>query len=209
MILRRARGYAPGAVATIPSAGPILAVGADLKNTITLVVDGQAFVSQYIGDLGDYQSFRAFEETIRDLISMYEVRLDELLVVHDSHPQYASTVMLWTLGVLGSWLSSIIARILLPFWRNVANGKREWWESASTAPDMETMAASGAARFFVGSVEKGSERVAHLRSASLPGGDAAAQYPVQAAAGFLAQLDAPDLAAAPFNFRSATKMLWH
>jgi hydrogenase maturation factor HypF (carbamoyltransferase family) len=54
---------------------------------------------------------------------------------------------------------------------------------------------------FVGSVKAGFERVAHLRGAWLPGGDAAAQYPVQAAAGFLAQLDClPDLTAAPFGF---------
>ena len=73
MILRRARGYAPGAVATLPTKRPILALGADLKNTITLVVDGQAFVSQHIGDLDHYQAFRAFEETVRDMISMYDV----------------------------------------------------------------------------------------------------------------------------------------
>jgi len=62
------RGYAPGAVASfpIPLEQPLLAVGADLKNTITLVVDGQAFVSQHIGDLEHYQSFQAFQETIRD-----------------------------------------------------------------------------------------------------------------------------------------------
>jgi len=54
---------------------------------------------------------------------------------------------------------------------------------------------------FLGSVKQGFERVAHLRKAALPGGDAAAQYPVQAAAGFLAQLDSlPDLSAAPFSF---------
>src|SRR5208337_2571549 len=51
VILRRARGYAPGAVATLPARRPILAVGADLKNSVTLVVDGHAFVSQHIGDL--------------------------------------------------------------------------------------------------------------------------------------------------------------
>ena len=62
MILRRARGYAPGAVAMLPTKRPLLALGADLKNTITLVVDGQAFVSQHIGDLDHYQAFRAFEE---------------------------------------------------------------------------------------------------------------------------------------------------
>ena len=40
--------------------------------------------------------------------------------------------------------------------------------------------------FFLGSIQEGFERVAHLRRALLPGGDAAAQFPVQAAAGFLA-----------------------
>src|ERR1700679_1053503 len=54
---------------------------------------------------------------------------------------------------------------------------------------------------FVGSVKAGFERIAHLRTASLPGGDAAAEHPVQAAAGFLAQLDGlPDLTGAPFGF---------
>jgi hydrogenase maturation protein HypF len=99
VILRRARGYVPGAIAAIPSERPILALGADLKNTITLVVDGQAFISQHIGDLGHYESLRAFQETIRDLISMYEVGFEELLVVHDSHPEYVSTTQALALGV--------------------------------------------------------------------------------------------------------------
>ena len=55
-------------------------MGADLKNSITLVVDGQAFVSQHIGDLDHYESFRAFNETIQDLVSMYGVRWEDLLV---------------------------------------------------------------------------------------------------------------------------------
>jgi hydrogenase maturation protein HypF len=91
VILRRSRGYAPGAVATLPVERPILAVGADLKNTITLVVDGQAFVSQHIGDLDHYEALESFQQTIQDLVSMYEVNWDDLLVIHDLHPQYAST----------------------------------------------------------------------------------------------------------------------
>jgi hydrogenase maturation protein HypF len=54
---------------------------------------------------------------------------------------------------------------------------------------------------FVGSITEGFERVAHLRSASVPGGDGAAQYPVQAASGFLSQLEnLPDFTAKPFVF---------
>ena len=65
VILRRSRGYAPGAVANLPVQLPILATGADLKNTVTLVVDGQAFVSQHIGDLDHYEARQSFEQTMR------------------------------------------------------------------------------------------------------------------------------------------------
>ncbi len=201
VILRRARGYAPGAVATIPSARPILAVGADLKNTITLVVDGQAFVSQHIGDLGHYQALRAFQETIQDLISMYEVRTEELLVVHDSHPQYVSTTHAFTLGprppVGVQHHRAHVASVL---------AERGEWETRVVGVSFDGTGYGDdgsiwGGEIFVGSVNTGFERIAHLRSASLPGGDAAAQYPVQASAGFLAQLDSlPDLSAAPFGF---------
>jgi len=55
--------------------------------------------------------------------------------------------------------------------------------------------------FFTGSIATGFRRVLHLRTAALPGGDAAAHFPVQAAAGFLAQVDRlPNLRDAPFRF---------
>jgi hydrogenase maturation protein HypF len=188
-------------VAAIPSHRPILALGADLKNAITLVVDGQAFVSQYIGDLEHYDSLRAFRETIQDLISMYEVRPDELLVVHDAHPQYASTAHALALEVP--------QRIAVQHHRaHIASVLAERGELekqvVGVSFDGTGYGDDGSiwgGEIFVGSVATGFERVAHLRSASLPGGDAAAQYPVQAAAGFLAQLDGlPDLMQAPFGF---------
>src|SRR5262249_18532408 len=97
VVLRRSRGYAPSAVATIPSKRPILALGGDLKNTIALSVDGQVFLSQHIGDLEHYSCHQAFCETIGDWTSMYGLRGEELLVVHDRHPQYFSTIhaMAW------------------------------------------------------------------------------------------------------------------
>ena len=92
VILRRSRGYAPGAVTTIPIRHPVLAAGADLKNTITLIVNGQAMVSQHVGDLDNYQAFQSFRETIGDFLSMYEVPLANLAVAYDAHPQYRSSM---------------------------------------------------------------------------------------------------------------------
>src|SRR5690606_12792660 len=54
---------------------------------------------------------------------------------------------------------------------------------------------------FLGRLCGGFERVAHVRPARLPGGHAAARYPVQTAAGFLEDVaDLPDLPAPPFRF---------
>lgn len=203
VIIRRARGYAPGSVATLPTSRPILALGADLKNTVTLVVDGQALMSQHIGDLGHYESLRTFQETIQDLVSMYEVRLEELLIVHDSHPQYASTTHALTLG----------APQRLPVQHHRAHiasvlAERGEWEKQVVGVSFDGTGYGDdgsiwGGEIFTGSIKSGFQRVAHLCTAALPGGDAAAQYPVQAAAGFLSQLEGlPDLTLPPFNFPS-------
>ena len=201
MILRRARGYAPGAVAMLPTKRPILALGADLKNTITLAVDGQAFVSQHIGDLDHYQALRAFEETVKDLICMYDVRWEDLLVVHDRHPQYSSTNHALA-------LPSSSKRAVQHHRAHLASvlAERGAWEETVVGISLDGTGYGDdgtvwGGEIFVGGVRQGFERVAHLRQAALPGGDAAAQYPVQAAAGFLSQVDGlPDMTSSPFNF---------
>ncbi len=200
-ILRRARGYAPSAAAVLPTDRPILALGADLKNTITLVVDGQAFVSQHIGDLDHYQSFCAFRETVHDLLTMYDIDRKKLLLVHDAHPQYVSTIH--ATEFLASEQFGVqhhrahIASVL---------AERGAWDKRVIGVSFDGTGygddgAIWGGEIFAGSVREGFDRVAHLRAAALPGGDAAASYPVQAAAGFLAQLDnVPDVTAAPFSF---------
>ena len=214
VILRRSRGYAPSAVATLPIKRPVLALGADLKNTITLVVEGQAFISQHIGDLSHYQAFHSFTETIQDLIAMYDIDTRDLLVVHDSHPQYVSTSH-------GATMDVSEARAIQHHRAHLAFvlAERGEWGKRIVGVSFDGTGFGDDGRIwggeiFVGSLESGFERAAHLRPAALPGGDGAAQYPVQAASGFLAQIDGlPDLTQPPFNFglryRDATQLIRH
>ena len=55
-ILRRARGYAPTAIALpVPARRPILGVGAELKHTFTLASEGRAVLGPHLGDLEDVE----------------------------------------------------------------------------------------------------------------------------------------------------------
>jgi len=199
-MLRRGRGYAPASVARLRASRPILAIGADLKNTITLVVDGDAVTSQHIGDLEHFAAFDAFRSTIQDLTTMYEVNWDDVVVVHDAHPHYASTMH--AIELPGSAHLAVqhhrahVASVLAE--RGALDTRVVGVAFDGTGyGDDETI---WGGEFFVGSVVEGLSRVASLRPFALPGGDAAARYPVQAAAGLLVEAeDLPDLTAPPFS----------
>ena len=88
--IRRSRGYVPNPVPLpVASSVPILACGAELKNTFTLVRGGQAFVSHHIGDLGDYRTLQSYVDGIIHLSGLLDVA--PAVLAHDLHPDYPST----------------------------------------------------------------------------------------------------------------------
>ena len=199
-ILRRARGLAPQAVATFPKGLPILALGGDLKNALTLVVDGQAFASQHIGDLDHLPAFEAFIAAVRDLCAIYQVHSEDLTVAHDLHPGYRSAEYAASLSGNQRGLQHHRAHIASVL------AERDAWTTPVTgfAFDGTGYGDDGTiwgGEVFSGTLAGGLERVAHLRPATLPGGDAAARFPLQAAAGFLHDFEG-DAAfeRAPFGF---------
>ena len=126
----------------------MLAVGADLKNTITLAIDGEAFVSQHIGDLDHYAGSQAFQrDHRRSHARCMTFERGSLMVAHDSHPQYVSTQYGLELPAAAqlpvqhhrAHIASVLAE--------ARRGTQPVIGVASTAPAMATMAASGAARF--------------------------------------------------------------
>ncbi|MDY7011464.1 MAG: carbamoyltransferase HypF, partial [Planctomycetota bacterium] len=75
-VLRRARGYAPRPVRLTGSGRDtptILAVGAELKNTVCLYRNGMGVVSEHIGDLKDGRVYRHFMRVISDLENLFDL----------------------------------------------------------------------------------------------------------------------------------------
>ena len=90
-ILRRSRGYVPAAL-SLPGAGtprPLLACGAELKNTFCLARGSRAWVSHHIGDLENYETLRSFTDGIEHFGALFAVEPE--VVAHDLHPEYLSS----------------------------------------------------------------------------------------------------------------------
>ncbi len=87
--VRRSRGYAPLPVALPFEVEPVLATGADLKNTCAVATGRYAWLSQHIGDLDDLATQDALTASVRHLESLTGVR--PAAIVADAHPRYRSS----------------------------------------------------------------------------------------------------------------------
>ncbi len=88
-MLRRARGFVPVPIALDCEMPTILAVGAELKNTICFTRNREAFLSQHIGDLENLAAYKFFQESMAHLQQVLEIQPEA--IAHDLHPDYFST----------------------------------------------------------------------------------------------------------------------
>ncbi|WP_457678502.1 carbamoyltransferase HypF [Thermovibrio sp.] len=88
--LRRSRGYAP-----LPVLLPfklkreVLALGAHMKNTISIGKKNKVFISQHVVDVDNYKAEEFLKETVKDLLKLFEAEPE--VVVCDYHPGYFTT----------------------------------------------------------------------------------------------------------------------
>lgn len=87
--IRRSRGYVPVPVFLNGKRPQIMALGAELKNTVCLLKEDRAFVGQHIGDLENLATLGFFQETIRHLKRILDISPD--IIACDRHPDYLST----------------------------------------------------------------------------------------------------------------------
>ncbi len=180
--VRRSRGYAPQPVPLpLVCRRPILAVGGQLKGVFALGRDRQAFLSHHLGDLDHWEAYRAF---VRD-VGLYEELFAVLpeLIVHDLHPDYASTNYARERATAG-----VIP--LLPVQHHHAHVASCMAEHGLDEPvigvsfDGTGYGTDGAiwGGEFVVADYRHFRRAAHLRYVGLPGGDSAVREPWRMAA---------------------------
>ncbi|HXI13420.1 MAG TPA: carbamoyltransferase HypF [Thermoanaerobaculia bacterium] len=196
-MLRRSRGFVPDPIElqlpvrhaaerqgqpfpsdnedNVPSAGPtpsILAVGAELKNTLCITRGSEAFLSQHIGDLESPESLEFFKETTTRLSRLLSVT--PAVVAHDLHPDYASTRWALASGLRRIPVQHHHAHIASCL---AENGRSERvigvaFDGTGCGPAGELWGGE-----FLLADARNSERVGHLRPLGLIGGTAAIREP--------------------------------
>ncbi len=90
--VRRARGYVPGALeAGFLPRRSVLALGAELKATVTTLQQGRLVVGRHLGDLDDARTERAFRREVGRVLGFERLKPERVAV--DLHPDLASTLL--------------------------------------------------------------------------------------------------------------------
>jgi hydrogenase maturation protein HypF len=216
LVLRRARGYTPLPIslshqskillgethAEVPSVrfhpqnpkSKILAVGAHLKNAIAISTNQQVFVSQHIGDLETLPAVKAFERAIADFQQLYQLKPEAIAC--DLHPDYFSTQFAQKSGLPVIPVQHHYAHVLSCMAENDLFGTDDnkpilgiAWDGTGYGLDgtiwggefiqIKPWRSPTAAPF---------QRVAHLRTFRLPGGEKAIKEPRRSAIGLLYEI---------------------
>ncbi len=88
-LVRRSRGYVPAPLPLPePTSEPVLAAGGFLQATVAVAVEGEAFVSQHVGDL-DTELARLFLAEVAANLEEF-LQVQPRVVAVDTHPDYPS-----------------------------------------------------------------------------------------------------------------------
>lgn len=89
VFFRRSRGYVPYPIILDFKLKEVLALGGELKNTISFSKENYVFPSQYLGDLKSVETLGFLKESIKNLEKIFRVNPE--IIACDLHPDYLST----------------------------------------------------------------------------------------------------------------------
>ena len=185
LFLRRARGFVPYPQRVPPDLETpqhILALGGELKDTISVYKNGYVVTSQFLGDLDEYENYRYFEETISHLQQLFDVRPE--VIVSDLHPNFHTTRYGQESGLPHLQVQHHFAHVLAVLLEHqVPWGKKVLgvsWDGYGYGEDGSAWGGE-----FLLADYLSFTRVAHFKQVPLPGGDLAAKQPWRMALAYL------------------------
>ena len=187
-VLRRSRGYAPEPL-SLPfhAHRQVLAVGAELKSTVSVAKNDWVVPSHHIGDLEHLSTYRSFLQAVGHLPRLYGV--EPQVVAHDMHPEYLSSKWAADLGLPTIAVQHHHAHVAACM---VEHGRTEpvlgiAYDGLGYGPDGSLWGGEMLVADFTSS-----RRVAHLRPVRMPGGVAAIREPWRMGAVWASLATGPD-----------------
>jgi len=200
--LRRSRGVVPEPI-DLGSDGPgVIALGADLKNTVCVTRGREAFVSQHIGGLDNAETIRFQRETVTHLCRILDVTPE--YAACDLHPDFRSVRLAEGLGLP-----------LVRVQHHLAHAAATAAEHHLRGPTLG-LVLDGHGHGADGGIWGGEllcidgwtwHRAGHLLPLPLAGGDKAAREPWRMAVGALHSAGRADLARRVFSGRNDAQAL--
>ena len=194
LMLRRSRGYVPIPLPLpIPADPPLLACGAQLKNTFCVAKGDRAWVGHHIGDLENYETLRSFQEGIQHFERLFAV--EPRVVAHDLHPEYLSTkYALERTGLTPIGVQHHHAHLAACLAEHGESGPAVGaiYDGTGYGPDGTVWGGE----ILLGDLAE-FERIGHLSPVRMPGGEAAIREPWRMACSWLVEMlgDEPPLPA--------------
>jgi hydrogenase maturation protein HypF len=170
--LRRARSIAPTPIVLAQEVPPTLGTGAELHGAFCLAGGTRAYLSQHIGDLETEEAMAAYRAALERYRGLFG--LEPELVGHDLHPDFLTTRLAEELGVTAVPVQHHHAHVASVMAEHRLEGR-----VIGVAFDGFGLGSDGTAwggEFLVCDAAT-FERIGHLRSVALPGGDAAVLNP--------------------------------
>lgn len=193
VFVRRARGYVPYPQPVpdgLRSDVALIALGGELKDTVSVYKNGYVVTSQFLGDLDDYRNFGYFEETVAHLRRLFGVV--PKAVVTDLHPDFRTSRYAAKMGIPHYRVQHHFAHVLAPL---LEHGVMPEQKVLGVAFDGYGYGDDGSAwggEFLLADYE-GYERLARFKPVPLPGGDLAAREPWRMALSYLSDAFGPEI----------------